>query len=260
MGFLTIMGRFAALLSLALALSCDAFVPASMGSATVGMTSMRATAVDGYLEEIDRAEFAAWKGKWRKSYAAGEEDAAFATFRERLTTARRMSALLPEDEFFLNSAADLSDADLKNTDTSAAGAAPPSLISEMVGTVPWSGEVWDPFGFTDVDELNDEAIRWYRAAEVKHGRICMLAFTGWWVTQGLGYTFPGYLSSSQELTFKSVNSAEWFGASWDMVPLNGVGTILTVAGVLEFVSEVSRPREAERSDRPTRARGSRCRV
>merc|ERR1712046_118326 len=48
--------------------------------------------------------------------------------------------------------------------------------------------VWDPFGETiDMDEAK---FRWYRQAELKHGRVCMLAIAGllnqhYWRFEGL---------------------------------------------------------------------------
>ena len=41
---------------------------------------------------------------------------------------------------------------------------------------------WDPLGFTN--NQNQETIDWYRAAELKHGRVSMLA--------ALGYIFQSF--------------------------------------------------------------------
>merc|ERR1719284_2122422 len=59
--------------------------------------------------------------------------------------------------------------------------------------------VTKPFGFFDPLRLSegatDEQLLWFRACELKHGRIAMLACTGFLVqTQ---YTLPGDLSSSK---------------------------------------------------------------
>jgi len=50
----------------------------------------------------------------------------------------------------------------------------------------YAGDVgFDPFGFSEVFD-----IKWMREAELKHGRICQLAWLGF-VTTDLGFTLPG---------------------------------------------------------------------
>merc|ERR1719378_1063981 len=49
-------------------------------------------------------------------------------------------------------------------------------------------EIWDPIGIAD--SVSDEAVMWFRAAELKHGRVAMLASVGYLVTAA-GFTFPG---------------------------------------------------------------------
>ncbi|EGB09834.1 putative plastid light harvesting protein isoform 33 [Aureococcus anophagefferens] len=50
----------------------------------------------------------------------------------------------------------------------------------------YAGDVgFDPFGFTSIFD-----VKWLREAEIKHGRICMLAWTGF-VATDLGFTLPG---------------------------------------------------------------------
>ena len=51
---------------------------------------------------------------------------------------------------------------------------------EMAGDVGF-----DPFGFSSIFN-----VKWLREAEIKHGRICMLAWTGF-VATDLGFTLPG---------------------------------------------------------------------
>lgn len=60
------------------------------------------------------------------------------------------------------------------------------------------GEAWDPMGFSNLYDLNFDFnnvmvyphVQWLREAEIKHGRICMLAFTGMVVQQW--WQIPGY--------------------------------------------------------------------
>jgi len=57
---------------------------------------------------------------------------------------------------------------------------PPALDGTMAGDVGF-----DPFGFSSIFN-----VKWLREAEIKHGRICMLAWTGF-VATDLGITLPG---------------------------------------------------------------------
>ena len=50
---------------------------------------------------------------------------------------------------------------------------------------------FDPVGYST--KVSDEGMLWFRAAELKHSRVAMLAFTGWCIN-GAGIHFPGYLS------------------------------------------------------------------
>ena len=58
---------------------------------------------------------------------------------------------------------------------------------EMAGDVGF-----DPFGFSSVFN-----VKWLREAEIKHGRICMLAWTGF-VATDLGLKLPGVTLKSVE--------------------------------------------------------------
>merc|ERR1711924_29375 len=101
--------------------------------------------------------------------------------------------------------------------------------------------VLPPVGFFDPpklsDELSDSNLRWYRAAEIKHGRVCMLAFTGWWLQNGLHFTFAGKLSYAGT-TFKDLDGLD-FWKQWLSVPESGRAQIISAIAVLEFVTEAS---------------------
>ena len=45
------------------------------------------------------------------------------------------------------------------------------------------GAVWDPMGLSDLG--SEETVKWFRACELKHGRIAMMATLGW-VHQSFG--------------------------------------------------------------------------
>ena len=44
-------------------------------------------------------------------------------------------------------------------------------------SVELGGGVWDPLGLADLG--SERTLRWFRAAEVKHCRVAMLATLGW---------------------------------------------------------------------------------
>jgi hypothetical protein len=77
-------------------------------------------------------------------------------------------------------------------------------------TMPFKG--FDPLGLATLG--SDSTLAWFRAAELKHARVAMLATTGYLV-QAAGCHFPGMLSS--DISFESLSSMKPFDA-WASVP------------------------------------------
>jgi len=92
------------------------------------------------------------------------------------------------------------------------------------------GSIWDPLGLAEIG--SDETLAWYRHAEVKHGRVAMAAFVGWWAV-GAGLHFPGQLAYG--LDFSSIPSKGL--DAWDAVPGWGKAQLLIFAGLAEFTDE-----------------------
>ena len=87
-------------------------------------------------------------------------------------------------------------------------------LDEMAGfTAPFKG--FDPLDLANLG--SDETLAWFRAAELKHSRVAMLATTGY-IVQASGYHFPGMLS--KDVSFESLSSMKPFDA-WDAVPEGG---------------------------------------
>merc|ERR1711903_358075 len=63
---------------------------------------------------------------------------------------------------------------------------------------------FDPLGLSK--SASDETLAWYRAAEIKHGRVAMAAFLGC-VVNGLGLEFPGAIDVNGD-TFASMGSTK----------------------------------------------------
>merc|ERR1719393_647260 len=105
----------------------------------------------------------------------------------------------------------------------AARAATPNMafIDTLEGTgEETGGEIWDPLDIAG--SVGDEALMWFRAAELKHGRVAMLATVGY-IAGAAGVTFPGDIAKG--VTFASVNEGGVFSA-WSAVPEAGKLQIL----------------------------------
>jgi len=100
------------------------------------------------------------------------------------------------------------------------------------------GSVWDPLGLSELG--SDETLAWFRHAEVKHGRVAMAAFVGWWAV-GAGLRFPGELAHG--LDFAAIPSKGL--AAWDATPGWGKAQMLILAGLIEFHDELFYSRRAE---------------
>lgn len=94
-----------------------------------------------------------------------------------------------------------------------------------------TGKMWDPLGLAEMG--SDETIAWYRHAEIKHGRVAMAAFVGWWAV-GAGVRFPGELAHGLE--FSSIPSKGL--EAWDAVPGWGKAQMLLFAGLVELHDEL----------------------
>jgi hypothetical protein len=93
------------------------------------------------------------------------------------------------------------------------------------------GIIWDPLKLSEIG--SDETVAWFRHAEVKHGRVAMAAFVGWWAT-GAGLRFPGELSYGLDFTSIPSKGLE----AWDAVPGWGKAQLLLFAGLIEFHDEL----------------------
>lgn len=80
---------------------------------------------------------------------------------------------------------------------------------------------------------SDETLAWFRAAELKHSRVAMVAFVGFLV-QANGIHFPGDLTHGT--TFESLSSMKPFEA-WAAVPDAGKAQILLTALIAEIATE-----------------------
>jgi hypothetical protein len=88
---------------------------------------------------------------------------------------------------------------------------------------------WDPLNLATVtgDAMDVGArLRWYRQAEIKHGRVSMAAFVGWIVSQN-GLSWPGI-----EKAWVSTNPLE----TWSNTPWQYQWGFLLSCGIIEYRS------------------------
>merc|ERR1712127_10127 len=90
---------------------------------------------------------------------------------------------------------------------------------------------FDPMGLATVG--SDETLAWFRAAELKHSRVAMVATTGFLVNAA-GLHFPGMLSS--DISFESLSAMKPIDA-WAAVPDAGKAQILGTIFIAELVTE-----------------------
>ena len=99
-----------------------------------------------------------------------------------------------------------------------------------------------PFGFFDPLGLSkgcsEEALLWYREAELKHGRVAMAAFVGFLVNYN-GISFPVDLTMSGA-KFSSLGVGSPFLA-WDNLSNEGKWSIIGFLGILEVLGEAEKP-------------------
>jgi len=108
-------------------------------------------------------------------------------------------------------------------------------LSDMDGYSVETGiqTIWDPLGIAPDDE---EELTWFRQAELKHGRVSMLATIGYVVAK-TGICFPGTISLDGTKFSDLVTSNPF--TEWDALPDAGKIQIFTIAAFLELSGEQS---------------------
>ncbi|KAL3924506.1 MAG: hypothetical protein SGILL_001001 [Bacillariaceae sp.] len=107
-------------------------------------------------------------------------------------------------------------------------------LEDMEGsTMPF--QAWDPLELASLG--SDETLAWFRAAELKNGRVAMLATTGY-IVQALGVHFPGMLS--HDVSFDSLSAMKPLDA-WNAVPDLGKQQIYGAIFLAEIISESQQP-------------------
>jgi len=141
--------------------------------------------------------------------------------------------------------------------SSVAAFAPTNVLKTSVPTTSSLNALEDEFGstmpFKAFDPLDlatlgsDETFAWFRAAELKHCRVAMLATTGY-IVQAAGVHFPGMLSSN--VSFESLSVMKPLDA-WAAVPELGQQQILGFIFLSELIGESQGTHYTKGGDLPT---------
>mmetsp|Transcript_9945 Transcript_9945/g.30822 ORF Transcript_9945/g.30822 Transcript_9945/m.30822 type:complete len:201 (-) Transcript_9945:67-669(-) len=112
--------------------------------------------------------------------------------------------------------------------------AAPALRSTTIGVGPETGNVmWDPAGFGKL--ASPTTMKWFRASELKHGRVAMLATLGWTVQASGGGVIKFPLEGG--LAALSAAPLEANAQLWGMASGMGFLQIILTCGVIELVTE-----------------------
>lgn len=117
-------------------------------------------------------------------------------------------------------------------------ASPQMGVSDLPGiSVETGGKVWDPLGFTE--KMDEGNLKLMRAAELKHGRVAMLACVGWaWTVSGTH--FDGLISKSSGVSFAEIAAlGPLAGAA--KIPAAGIWQMILAIGSLEIFWENKYP-------------------
>ena len=87
------------------------------------------------------------------------------------------------------------------------------------------GEFWD--------NTNEATIGFLRQAEIKHGRVAMAAFVGYWIQSNYVFTWPQSMAGTMPPSVDLQPEEQW-----DLVNINAKWQILSVIGFLEIFDEV----------------------
>ena len=109
------------------------------------------------------------------------------------------------------------------------------MAAEMPGIgLEFGGKIFDPMGFAT---FSDESLIWFRACELKHSRVAMLACAGW-IVNGLHLSLPGTIDYSTK--FSDLAAKKPLDA-WAAVPVGGKLQILGWIFCVECASEMQKP-------------------
>lgn len=128
----------------------------------------------------------------------------------------------------------------------------PHACVAMAPNVPFLCLLWPFFRSTDplglLEDADQERFERLRYVEIKHGRICMLAFLGQ-ITTRAGIHLPGNIDLNGD-SFDSFPNGIAAIIGPDAIPIAGLGQIIAVVGGLELLVMKDSANGAEPGDFP----------
>jgi len=127
-----------------------------------------------------------------------------------------------------------------------------AAVDDAFGISIETGNKCPPLGKLILQDAGPDGVKWFQNAELKHGRVAMVATIGFWV-QKLGVHFPLYLGPSGSNGFHPESTDNWLLSSTtgttfadiaqaapldaiNMVPAQGWFQIFLVAGWFECIA------------------------
>ena len=105
---------------------------------------------------------------------------------------------------------------------------------------------FDPLNIASPENCSPETINWFRAAELKHGRVAMLSCVGY-LTQAAGLQFPFIASAligrpfaEQQIDMESFAQLNPF-KQWEYVPTSEKLLVIGLIGITETLTELKKP-------------------
>jgi len=98
-----------------------------------------------------------------------------------------------------------------------------AAIDEAFGTSIETGNKVPPLGRVILEDVQPEAITWFQNAEIKHGRVAMVATIGFMV-QKFGVHFPLYLGPTGSNVFSPASDEAWLLSSTSGVTFSDIAT------------------------------------
>lgn len=109
-----------------------------------------------------------------------------------------------------------------------------AAVDEAFGVSIETGNKCPPLGAWILDGAQPDAIKWFQNAELKHGRIAMIATIGY-MTQKLGVHFPLYLGPTGSNAFHPESSTAWLLSSTTGVTFSDIAHAATPLDAIQMV-------------------------
>mmetsp|Transcript_156994 Transcript_156994/g.278542 ORF Transcript_156994/g.278542 Transcript_156994/m.278542 type:complete len:239 (+) Transcript_156994:99-815(+) len=99
-------------------------------------------------------------------------------------------------------------------------------VSKMIGKYSLKPEIFDPLNLATKYDIN-----WLREAELKHGRVCMLAYLGW-ISVDAGLRFPGAPFAEVKTSLEAHDKMVEAGYMWGLLGFVGVCELIHMSVVI----------------------------